>query len=75
MFAAGRVSKLGEHGNQPGKVRLHRAALEYGLPSAPLDETARMAALKVARAEAAEIFAASDEELDLVVPPLEVLLP
>jgi len=66
----------------PGRIpfreqhaRLEEAAVRYALPSSPLDDSARRAALAKARADAAEILAASDEELDNTVPPLEVLLP
>lgn len=55
--------------------KLLSAAQRYELPPAPLDETARRGALLKARAEAAEIFAAGDDELDQITPPLEVLLP
>jgi len=54
---------------------LEEAACRYALPNVPLDDSARRAALVKARADAAEILAASDEELDNTVPPLEVLLP
>jgi len=54
---------------------LDQAARKYGLPQAPLDAAARDNALAAARADAAEILAAGDEELDLIVPSLEVLLP
>jgi hypothetical protein len=54
---------------------LDHAARKYGLPQVPLDEAARDAALAAARADAADILAASEEELDLAVPPLEELLP
>jgi hypothetical protein len=66
----------------PPEVSFHRqhellalAAHKYGLPEAPLDDAARHDALAAARGDAAEILAASEEELDLIVPPLEVLLP
>ena len=66
----------------PGRItfreqhaRLDEAAQRYALPNLPLDDSARRAALATARADAAEILAASDEELDNTVPPLEVLLP
>ena len=56
-------------------ARLDEAASRYALPRAPLDDSARRAALAIARADAAEILAASNEELEDIVPPLEVLLP
>ncbi|MFV1964824.1 MAG: hypothetical protein ACC628_05335 [Pirellulaceae bacterium] len=56
-------------------AQLDEAAERYALPKRPLDESARRAALATARADAAEILAASDEELESSVPPLEVLLP
>jgi len=56
-------------------ARLDEAAGRYSLPQLPLDDSARHAALATARADAAEILAASDEELENIVPPLEVLLP
>lgn len=54
---------------------LNNAAQKYGLPQAPLDDARRRKALTKARQDAAEIFAAADEELDLITPPLEVMLP
>lgn len=54
---------------------LDHAAREYRLPQAPLDAAARDNALEAARADAAEILAAGADELDLIVPPPEVLLP
>ncbi len=56
-------------------ARLGEAADRYALPKMPLDDSARRAALATARADAAEILAASDDELKNSVPPLEVLLP
>jgi hypothetical protein len=51
------------------------AAQHYGLPPMPLDETERRGALMKAKTDAAEIFAAGDDELEQITPPLEVLLP
>jgi hypothetical protein len=55
--------------------RLHEAADRYSLPESPLDESKRNACLKAALADAAEVLAASDEELEMIAPPTEVLLP
>jgi hypothetical protein len=54
---------------------LYRAAGKYGLPQAPLDQATRDNALDTARADAADILAATQEELDRIIPPLEELLP
>jgi hypothetical protein len=54
---------------------LKDAAQRLQLPPAPLDEAMRQAALEKARSDAAEIFSATDAELDEITPPLDELLP
>lgn len=54
---------------------LYAACQRHALPTDPLDDTARQAALTQARADAAEIMAADPAEIDRIMPPPEVLLP
>jgi len=54
---------------------LETAAEKYELPVAPFSDLLRTAALTSARKDAADIFAATDEEINQIAPPIEVLMP
>jgi hypothetical protein len=51
------------------------ACERHALPKIPFDESARKLAFEQALLEAAEIMAATPEELLEIVPPIDVLLP
>ncbi len=54
---------------------LTAAAIRYKLPESPLDLATKESALKEALQAAADVFAATMDELDQIAPPLRVLLP
>ena len=54
---------------------LTTAAAAYGLCKEPLTEAIKQAAFVEARRDVAEIFAASEDELNQIVTPIEVMLP
>ncbi len=54
---------------------LNAAASRYGLLTTPLSDDGKAAALAQANKDAIEIFAATADELNQIVPPLELMLP
>lgn len=51
------------------------AAIRYKLAPSPLDAATKESTLRDARLEAADVFAATMEELEQIAPPLRLLLP